>query len=120
MSPTQNAAEKLNTLQFKGFRKILNLDTTYVNRSNTNEFVFKKANEIANSGNRTHQTKIEPLSDILAKRRQTLLGHVLRQDREHPQHQISFASTWALPRQASQIRVGRPRLNCINEGIQKA
>jgi hypothetical protein len=77
-------SEKLNTLQLKGLRKILKPKTTSIDRNNTNELVYKMANEVANSGNKAQQTKIEPLSDILTKRRQTLLVRVLRRERGHP------------------------------------
>jgi len=35
---------KLDTFQLKGFRKILRMDTTYINRTNTNLRVIQEAN----------------------------------------------------------------------------
>lgn len=40
-----SVAKKLETFQRKVLRKILNMKTTYVERSNTNDKVFQKANE---------------------------------------------------------------------------
>eukprot|EP00959_Pyramimonas_sp_CCMP1952_P362387 7589644-Pyramimonas_sp.AAC.1 len=37
--------KKIDAFQLKGLRQILKLQTTYVNRANTNEFVFRRANE---------------------------------------------------------------------------
>ncbi len=40
----QHLLSKLNALQLKGLRKILHLDTTFVNRENSNKRVFEVAN----------------------------------------------------------------------------
>ena len=40
--------QKLNAFQLKGLRKILKLDTTYIDRSNTKTRVFSLANERKN------------------------------------------------------------------------
>ena len=39
----QSAVAKLNVFQSKGLRKILRMGTTYVNRGNTNEEVYRRA-----------------------------------------------------------------------------
>ena len=43
---TNNTGKLLNTFQLKGVRKILHLHTTYVDRNNSNEFVYQRANEV--------------------------------------------------------------------------
>ena len=40
--------KKTDAFQLKGLRQILGLQTTYVNRANTNEHVFSTANRIIN------------------------------------------------------------------------
>ena len=39
---------KLDVFQLKGLRKILNIKATFIDRTNTNEFVYNKANEEIN------------------------------------------------------------------------
>ena len=41
----ESAKKKLDTFQLKGLRNILKLKTTFIDRSNTNEEVFRRANE---------------------------------------------------------------------------
>eukprot|EP00974_Lingulodinium_polyedra_P059162 5697720-Lingulodinium_polyedra.AAC.1 len=38
---------KISTFQLKGLRQICKITTTYVDREHTNEYVFKKATELA-------------------------------------------------------------------------
>ena len=42
---TQTQQKKVNAFQLRGIRKILGLSTTFVNRSNRNEYVLQRANE---------------------------------------------------------------------------
>lgn len=45
---TLTTATRLDTLQLKNYRKILHMDTTYINRANTNEKVIQKTEQIRN------------------------------------------------------------------------
>ena len=51
IEPTGRVAGKLDTLQLKGLRKILDLKTTYIDRANTNEVVYEKAEHVLRSKN---------------------------------------------------------------------
>ena len=102
LKPTESASRLLNTFQLKGLRKILRLHTTYIQRQNTNKYVYRRANEIANG-------VIKPLTEILAERKIRLLGHVLRRERQHPLHQSTFSTSSAIPRETNYRKVGRPR-----------
>ena len=102
LEPTESASRLLNTFQLRGLRKILRLHTTYIQRQNTNEYVYRRANEIANGA-------IKPFAEILAERKMRLLGHVLRRERQHPLHQSTFSTSSAIPRETNYRRVGRPR-----------
>ena len=44
LQPTEAAASKLDTFQLKGLRKILKMSTTYIDRTNTNHEVYRRAN----------------------------------------------------------------------------
>ena len=58
ISPTKAQYQRLNALQNKGLRKILNLKTTYVDRRNSVEFIFQRANNIVRTETRQeHRAK---------------------------------------------------------------
>ena len=120
LEPTESAGKLLNTFQLKGLRKILQLHTTFINRSNTNEYVYKRANEVTNAPSAGIHRKIKPLTEALGERRLKLLGHVLRRDRQHPLHQAAFKTQSALPRETEQRRVGRPRQFWTTTNMEKA
>ena len=86
LQTTDNTGKLLNTFQLKGLRKILHLHTTYLNRNNSNEFVYQRANEIIGAPFQGFLCKIRPLilTEILETKRLKLLGHVLRRPRSHP------------------------------------
>lgn len=106
LQPTEAAASKLDTFQLKGLRKILRMTTTYIDRANTNEEVFRRANAAMSDG---HHGYIRPLSEVLQEKRKKLLGHIIRRPRDHPQHQTTFATRTLIPRTTERRRVGRPR-----------
>ena len=74
----------------------MHLHTTYVDRNNSNEFVYQ--HEVVGAPSQGPLRKIRPLTEILETKRLKLLGHVLRRPRSHPQHQVTFASYLALPK----------------------
>ena len=76
-----NTGKLLNTFQLKGLRKILHLHTTYVDRNNSNEFVYQRANEVVGAPSQGPLRKIRPLTEILETKRLKLLGYVLRRPR---------------------------------------
>ena len=45
---TQSVLSRLNALQLKGIRRILQMKTIFVERRNTNELVFERADKIKN------------------------------------------------------------------------
>ena len=120
LEPTDATGKLLNTFQLKGLRKILRLHTTFIQRQNTNEYVYRRANEVLNSPTEGNGRKIKPLTEVLEERRLKLLGHVLRREREHPLHQAAFKTQSALPRETEQRRVGRPRKFWTTSNMEKA
>ena len=60
LEPTCSAGNLLDTFQLKGLRKILRLHTTFVQRNNTNEYVYKRASsEVLGAPNRRCREKDE-------------------------------------------------------------
>ena len=120
LEPTDATGKLLGAFQLKGLRQILRLHTTFIQRLNTNEYVYRRANEVLNSPTEGNGRKIKPLTEVLDDRRLKLLGHVLRREREHPLHQAAFKMQSALPRETKQRRVGRPRKFWTTSNMDKA
>ena len=78
LEPTESASRLLNTFQLRGLRKIIRLHTTYIQRQNTNDYVYQRANEIVNGATDGPTRKIKPLTEILEERKLRLLGHVTK------------------------------------------
>ena len=89
IEPTAGAAQALDTLQLKGLRKILDMKTTFVDRANTNEVVYKKAQDVLRSKNQNKpehcrkknewlERQVRPITEVLKEKKLDLLGHVLR------------------------------------------
>ena len=87
---TQNIVRMLDIFQLNGLRKILYLHTTYINRNNTNEYVYQQANHALEAYSVGPLRKIKLLTEVLVEKRSKLLGHVLRRPRSHPQRQVTF------------------------------
>ena len=68
---TQSMLKRINAFHLRGLRSILGLETTFVNRRNTNEFVLRTASEHAGQ-------QIQLFSDLLLKKRAALAGYILR------------------------------------------
>lgn len=120
IEPKHAVATLLNTFQLKGLRKILRWHTTYIRHHNTNTYVYKRANEKLNAPTKGPDRRIKPLTEVLELKKLKLLGHVLRRNRQQPQHQVSFATRSALPRENSNRKVGRPRANWTLNTMSKA
>jgi hypothetical protein len=61
---TQTQQKKVNAFQLRGLRKTLGLSITFVNHSNTDEYVLQKANEEIGHTPGT-PSKIKLFSDLL-------------------------------------------------------
>ena len=120
LEPTEAAGRLLNTFQLKGLRKILKLHTTFVQRNNSNEYVYRRANETLIAPSEGPGRQIKPLTEILEDRKLKLLGHVLRRDGQHPLHQAAFSTRSALPRETEHRRRGRPRQFWTTNNMSKA
>ena len=100
--------DKLNVFQLKGLRKILKMDTTYINRANTNKKVFKCANEIKNP-KKTPGKDIKTFREYVENKQEALLKHLVRADGSDPLKQATFEPESILPIIYTKRRVGRPR-----------
>merc|ERR1711966_187028 len=80
---------RLNTFQLKGLREILNMQTTFANRSNTNAKVFQTANRCKNPNNLPGKN-VKSFGDYLADKRANLLKHIVRAPSEDPLRQATL------------------------------
>lgn len=112
-----SALKRLETFQLKVLRKILKVDTTFINRGNTNSKVFKLANDKLKETihkNKTIVTFIESYKKLKRKRAFKIINQP-----EQPIYKITFQGNrlgcWVHPNR----RVGRPRLNWTEETIKE-
>ena len=97
---------KLDAFHLRGLRQILRMQTTYVNRQNTNQRVYQTASDIAfPSGNGC----VKPFTELLDERRIKLAGHILRSPNSDPLRQVTYQPDSAEPVEIGKRRIGRPR-----------
>ena len=106
--------KRLETIQLKVLRKILRLNTTYIDRENTNEKVFEKANDdIRNEGKRK---KVIPFTEAYKKFKLKRAGKIIR-NTESPLYKISFQGDKLGKWIHAGRRVGRPRANWTEQTV---
>jgi len=107
--------KRIETFQLKVLRKILRMDTTYIDRRNTNQTVFDRANQQLKNEGKTKPviTFVEAYKKLKRKRANRIINK-----RGSPIYNISFHGgklrKWVHPNR----RVGRPRLNWTEETIK--
>ena len=86
---TEAMSKKLDTFQLKGLRQILGLETTFINRVNSNKQVFEVASSIAYPD--PNDTRcVKRFSDFHKERKAKLLGHILRAENTDPLREVTF------------------------------
>ena len=98
----------LNAFQMKGLRKILNMKASYIDRTNTNATILRKASEIKNPTNVAGKN-VKTFSEYLATQQNKLLCHIARAPEDDPMRQCTFNRNTNYPYSVAKRRVGRPR-----------
>ena len=80
---------RLNTFQLKGLRKILNMKTTFVDRSNTNNTVLAAASQVRNP-KRLPNKDFTPYGQLILNTQQKLLTHIARAPESDPMRPVSY------------------------------
>ena len=111
---TEATAKKLDVFQLKGLRQILRLQTTFVNRANSNKFVFEMASKTAYPDPQDKRV-IPRFSEFHRERNATLLGHILRASDDDPLREVTFQPSSAYRVEYGQKRVGKPKQNWIHQ-----
>ena len=103
-----NMLQKMNAVQFRGLRRILGLEHTYVNRSNSNIKLLQEANKIKNPKPKPNK-HIRPFSEYVHVRQESLLKHIVRCSNLDPMRETTLRYGSAMPRTIVNRRVGRPK-----------
>ena len=115
MQLTAGARNKLDVFHLKGLRKILKMETTFVNKENTNEAVYQRANDAVRSDSpHTVYIPIQKMSTDYDKARLKLFAKLCLAPETDPRVSVTFESG-VKPHDYGKKRVGRPRLNWIKE-----
>ena len=104
------ALQALDVFHLKCLRKVHKMETTYVNRANTNQEVLKRGSEQIREGK-----KIKMLSQVYTERKQLFLDKVAMADESDPIRRITFQDNSMEPIIHRPRRVGRPKAKLANE-----
>ena len=118
---TKAQLSRLNTFHLKGLRHLLNIQHTFINRSNTNEFIWKQAERQLNLENpkrEQNNIQLNNLLETLNCRRIKFMGHLLRAKNEDPTRSITFQPNTAKPIQIGKRRIGGPKKHWTNETLK--
>ena len=106
---TPSLVTKLNAIQFKGLRKILGMDHTFINRSNTNTKLLQTANSFKNP-NQIPNKDIHPFGEYIQIKQEALLKHTVRAPNDDPLRESMLRCNSPLPLEPIIRRVGRPKV----------
>lgn len=120
---TPSHQRRIEVFQLKGLRKILKLKTTFVERSNTNEEVFRQANEHIQNETREGKIpkKVIPFVKSYLNSRMKRLARLNKLEHDHPVRHITFGpnrENKTVPWDPPNRRVGRPRFKWVTETIK--
>ena len=104
------ALQALDVFHLKCLRKVIKMETTYVNRANTNQEVLKRGSEQIREGK-----KIKMLSQVYTERKQLFLDKVAMADESDPIRRITFQDNSMEPIIHRPRRVGRPKAKWATE-----
>ena len=105
---TEGLLKCLDAFLMRGMRKLLKIPSTYIDRTNTNEHVWKLAHEKLSAVRPNPLEPMKRISDIIQARQQTLLGHVIRCAAADPMKIVSFKNEELEPIEDITRRVGHP------------
>ena len=112
-----SVADRLDSFQLKGLRKILHIPTTYYNCKYTNEYVFAAANKALQDENKNN---LQRISVLHACRRKTLLAKLIVLGKDEPSATVTFDVDTMRPHDYGKLRVGRPRIKWLSRTLAEA
>ena len=112
--------QKIDAFHLKGLRQILGIQTTYVDRTNTNEHVYNSANHRAinqSNGGRGEVKHVIPISEYYENQRRKIVIEIITQDESNPITSICIDTDTLKLKSYNNKRVGRPRNNWWEQAI---
>ena len=117
---TNSHQRLLDTLYYRGLRKILKKPSTFIDRAWTHERLLNTANSIARAANKQAATHTD-FSKYYRIQRRKLLGHLLRAPVNHPGRKAILTEEGRdLSEISTRKRVGRPRYTWFQEALREA
>ena len=117
---TQAQQQRLDVFYLKGLRKILRLDTTFVNRDNTNEEVYRRATEAKYEEEveaRRFCKPVLPLSSTYGTRRDAFFARIAVGP-NNALRSMALESNSVRQRKRTPRRVGRPRATWAEQSVK--
>jgi len=115
-----SVAKRMETLQLKVLRKILRLNTTFIDRGNNNYTVFQLTNETmaTENQNRKKKKKVIPFVEAYQKLKLKRACRIISKPNSLI-HNITFNGTRLRKWIHNGRRVGRPRMNWAEETVKE-
>jgi len=108
--------KKLETFQLKVLRKILKIETTYINRVNSNASIFNRINTMMEEEGKTK--RVISFVDAYNKIKRKRALKIMNQENTSI-YNVSFQNGKLRKWEHSNKRVGRPRMNWTEETIKE-
>ena len=109
---TQNGMDKIDAFQIKCIRRILRIPPTFIDRSQTNQTVRDKGSQ--------YNVDMTRFSETCNMQKLKLFGHTLRAQHNDPLRQVLFDYGTYSPRTFPTKRVGRPKMDWLQETLKDA
>ena len=106
------------SLPVERFTKNINVNTTYIDRRNTNAEVYRRANLAIKTRQGNDTTLTWTIRQCIEEKRIKLTGHLLRADDSYPMRQVSFQNNSASPYLPLFRRPGRPPKNWMISSLE--
>ena len=106
--------KKIDSIQFKGLRKILNIQHPFINRANTNISILRRANEIKNPTH-TPGKDIRSFSQYVQLSQEALLKHTVRASNDDPLREAMLIPNSPQPNVTNNRRIGRPKTLWVHD-----
>jgi len=115
-----SVAKRMETLQLKVLRKILRLNTTFIDRENNNYTIFQKTNEAMKTENQNRKTKkkVIPFVEAYQKLKLKRACRIISKPNSLI-HNITFNGNRLRKWIHNGRRVGRPRMNWAEETVKE-
>ena len=115
-----SVAKRMETLQLKVLRKILRLNTTFIDRENNNYSIFERTIQAVESenANRKKKKKVVPFVEAYSKLKRKRACRIISKPNSLI-HNITFNGTRLRKWIHNGRRVGRPRMNWAEETVKE-